>query len=395
MTMAPAHRRVLRLLASAAVIGVVGASLLTAGGSVAASTGPTTPVTIQTMDSCERALGSAQYLLTGGAGVSVVATTPAHSAQTVASGTCALQQGNCASFTTGCAQFLAVPYPGSYTFTETVTPPGNTSNPEGYAPCNGGSACRSERGAVTIDAAGTVTATVLNVYPDGTSVTYPIASRHSGRPSYAATAADPIVTHDFGLAPPGYKGAGQCDGDSDADDHSTGSPSSHCAYLPESSEASACQPYPWSCAFTTSTSSTTSAGTSSSSSSTTTSTSTTTTTTTTTTASTTTTSSSSSSTAPGCTTQTFTGSASSSATTSNYVLTSAAGPLTATVTWSPTAVVTLIVYDSSLTELGRSAASSSQPLSVSLANVAAGRYKVKVKDSSSAAVTFAVSVNHC
>jgi hypothetical protein len=58
-------------------------------------------------------------------------------------------------------------------------------------------------------------------------------------------------------------------------------------------------------------------------------------------------------------------------------------------------VVTLIVYDSSLTELGRSAASSSQPLSVSLANVAPGRYKVKVKDSSSAAVTFAVSVNHC
>src|SRR4029077_6068827 len=38
----------------------------------------------------------------------------------------------------------------------------------------------------------------------------------------------------------------QCDGDADADDHLTGSPSGHCDY-PESQEASACQPYPWSC----------------------------------------------------------------------------------------------------------------------------------------------------
>jgi hypothetical protein len=58
-------------------------------------------------------------------------------------------------------------------------------------------------------------------------------------------------------------------------------------------------------------------------------------------------------------------------------------------------VVTLIVYDSSLNELGRSAASSSEPQTVTLPNVAPGRYKVKVKDSSSPAVTFTLSVTHC
>jgi hypothetical protein len=57
-------------------------------------------------------------------------------------------------------------------------------------------------------------------------------------------------------------------------------------------------------------------------------------------------------------------------------------------------LVTLIVYDSSLTELGRSSASSG-PLTVSLPNVAPGRYKVKVKDSSSATVAFTLSVTHC
>jgi hypothetical protein len=57
--------------------------------------------------------------------------------------------------------------------------------------------------------------------------------------------------------------------------------------------------------------------------------------------------------------------------------------------------VTLIVYDSSLNELGRNLASGTGPLTVTFPNVAPGRYKVKVKDSSSPTVTFNLSVSHC
>jgi mucin-2 len=387
------RRRVLQMVASVSALAACSLALLLSGMGAAAASGPSTSVTIQTMDSCQEALGTAQYVLTGGAGASITATTPVHAAQRVASGTCALQQGNCATFTTGCARFLAVPYPGTYTFLETVTPPGNASNPEGYAPCNGGSACRSQKGTVTIDAAGVVKGTVLNVYPDNTSVTYPIASRHSGLTSYAGTPADPIVTHNFGLAPPGYNGASQCDGDSDADDHSTGSPSSHCRYLPESSEASACQPYPWSCTSTT-TSSTTSSG------STTTGTTTTTTTTTTSSSSTSTstsTTTSTTSTGSACatqTTQTFTGSTGANASTSEFIHPTAAGPFTATVSWTPLTAVDLIVYNSSLTVVGQTSGSSgSSSLTLNLPLDSSD--KVKVKNNGSQPISFTLSVTHC
>jgi mucin-2 len=392
MTMT-ARRRLLQVVASVSTLAACSLALLLGGVGSRAATGPTTSVTIQTMDSCQRALGSAQYVLTDGAGVNITATTPAHAPQTVSSGTCALQQGNCATITTGCAQFLAVPYPGTYSFTETVTPPGNTSNPEGYAPCNGGSACRSQRGTVTIDAAGVIKGTVLNVYPDSTAVTYPIASRHSGVTSYAGTPKDPIVTHNFGLAPPGYNGASQCDGDSDADDHSTGSPSSHCQYQPESSEASACQPYPWSCASTT-TSSTTSSG-STTTGTTTTTTSTTTTTTSTTT--TTTTTATTTSTGSGCTsqtTQTFTGTAGASSSTSEFIHPTAAGPFSATVSWNPLTAVDLIVYNSSLTVVGQTSGSSGS-LSLNLNLPLDSSYKVKVKNTGSQSISFTLSVTHC
>jgi hypothetical protein len=388
MTMT-ARRGVLQVVASVSALAACSLALLLSGMGAAAASGATTSVTIQTMDSCQRALGSAQYVLTDGAGVSITATTPVHAAQMVASGTCALQQGNCATFTTGCARFLAVPYPGTYTFLETVTPPGNASNPEGYAPCNGGSACRSQKGTVTIDAAGVVKGTVLNVYPDNTSVTYPIASRHSGLTSYAGTPADPIVTHNFGLAPPGYNGASQCDGDSDADDHSTGSPSSHCRYLPESSEASACQPYPWSCTSTT-TSSTTSSGSTTTSTTTTTTSSSSTSTSTSTTTSTT-------STGSACatqSTQTFTGSTGANASTSEFVHPTAAGPFTATVSWNPLTAVDLIVYNSSLTVVGQTSGSSGS-MSLNLNLPLDSSDKVKVKNNGSQSISFTLSVTHC
>jgi hypothetical protein len=209
-------------------------------GPGAAAPAPTrVAVWLQTMDSCESAIGGTRYLLTG-SGVSITAITPAASPAVVSSGPCPGQRGNCRTMTAGCATFANVPYPGSYTFRQTALAPGNTSNPYGYAPCNGGSACRWEMGKVTINSAGTIQATVLNVYPNDGAVTYPIASGHGRVAWYAGTAADPVVTHDFGLAPPGYDGQPQCDGDSDADDWSSGSPSSQCGYRPEIGEGSVC-----------------------------------------------------------------------------------------------------------------------------------------------------------
>jgi hypothetical protein len=390
--------RLLRLLLPAGILLASAVGMVMSGTQGRAATASaTTSITVQSMDSCKQALDGAGYLLTGdnvGSGLTV--TSSGSGRHSVSGGNCPVPRGSCRGGGTGCLTFTGVPAPGSYRIHAVTTPPANSSNPEGYAPCEGGSACRSEEAVVTVLADGSVRAQVNDVYPDGFVRVMP----GSGS-SYAGTAADPIVFHLFGL------GSGSCDGDHDADDHLTGSPSSHCAYSPEGGESSACQPYPWSCAFSTSTSSTTSTGTSTSSSSTTTTstTATTTTTTTTTTTDTTTTSTSTSpttttttttstSTAPACPTETFTGTASSSGTTSNFVQTAANGALTATVTWSPTALVTLIVYDSSLTELGRSSASSG-PLTVSLPNVAPGRYKVKVKDSSSATVAFTLSVTHC
>jgi hypothetical protein len=218
------------------------AGLAAGSAPVAAQAGGAT-IWVQTMDSCKQALGGAGYVLSGG-GISMSADAPASQKSRVASTpNCPLQQGDCATATTGCASFTGVPA-GTFTLRETRTPAADTSNPEGYAPCEGGSACRSEVATVTVDAGGGVRATVTNVYPDGVSVSWPSTSGRRGHSAYAATASDPVVFHDFGLAPPGR--SGQCDGDSDADDHLTGSPSGHCAY-PEDQEAAACKPYPWSC----------------------------------------------------------------------------------------------------------------------------------------------------
>jgi hypothetical protein len=220
------------------------------GSAVAAGAGPAAAsahrpggsggggVWIQTMDSCKQALGGAAYVV-GGSGVSITVTDASTGAGSVGiSAGCPLQQGNCAAGR-GCASFAA-PGPGTYTIRQTATPPGNATNPEGYAPCEGGSACRSEAATLTVGSGGGVSATVTAVYPDGTTVTWPSTG------SYAGTPSDPIVFHDFGLAAPGSAHNAQCDGDGDADDHLTGTPSSHCAY-PEAQEASACQPFPWSC----------------------------------------------------------------------------------------------------------------------------------------------------
>ncbi|MGH7749963.1 MAG: hypothetical protein ACREQ5_35120, partial [Candidatus Dormibacteria bacterium] len=232
----------------------------------AASTSGTTSITVQAMDSCKQALDGAGYVLTGdNLSSPLTASNSGNGRHSISGGNCPVPRGSCSGGGTGCLTFTGVPAPGTYRMHAVQTPPANSSNPLGYAPCEGGSACRSEEAVITVAADGGVKAQVTDVYPDSFVRVLPSSSG-----TYAGTSGDPIVFHMFGL------GSGSCDGDHDADDHLTGSPSGHCGYSPEGGESSACQPYPWSCAFSTTTSSTTSTGTSTSSSSTTTTTSSTT-----------------------------------------------------------------------------------------------------------------------
>lgn len=226
----------MRTLLAVAVVCACGLAVGVSSPRVPAATTPAASFWLQTMDSCKQALAGAAYDLSGdGVSLSVADSTTRGTRVVGTPLRCPLEQGNCSTASTGCVQFTDVP-PGTYRIIETRTPPANPTNPGGYAPCEGGSACRSEVVDVTVASGGQVSATVTNVYPDGVTVTWPQTGG-----SYAGTAADPIVVHDFGL------GSGSCDGDADADDHLTGSPSGHCGY-PEAEEPSApCQPYPWSC----------------------------------------------------------------------------------------------------------------------------------------------------
>jgi hypothetical protein len=223
----------LRIVLSTLVI--AGCSVAIGFSTVPAAATSTGSFWLQTMDSCKQALGGADYELSGG-GVTLTVSTPADRPHVVAPASgCPLQQGDCVAATYGCVQFSNVP-PGVYKIVQRTTPPANATNPEGYAPCEGGSACQSEVADVTVAPNGAVTGTVTAVYPDGTVKTWP----DNGGP-YSGATDDPLVIHDFGL------GAGSCDGDGDADDHLTGSPSSHCGF-PEAQEGTvACQPFPWSC----------------------------------------------------------------------------------------------------------------------------------------------------
>lgn len=172
---------------------------------------------VQTLDSCQIALPGAYFTLTGPGLTVPEGPTPGTHPVTIAQahGKCPVQRGNCSAYPTGCLSWmLPVPIIGTvhYQIKE-------TQSPANYAICTGGSVCPGGPVVVniTMPASGQPSATVYNVYPDGTSVTWP-----STGAAYTGTQTDPAVVHNFGL------GNGSCDGDNDADDHLTGSPSSHC-----------------------------------------------------------------------------------------------------------------------------------------------------------------------
>jgi hypothetical protein len=204
------------------VILVIVALLVTAAfkhTGVLATANRTAVVYVQTLDSCQHAMGGSSFQLTGnglkltagpapGSGVHVLIKQPTKSDN------CPIQRGSCSLTSVGCVTFtIPVPESGTatYTITETITAPKSV-------PCDGGSVCPDGpvTAALTINSVGVVSARVRNVDPDGTVVFWPTIG------TYAATLTDPIVVHDFML------GTGSCDGDHDEDDRLTGSPSRHC-----------------------------------------------------------------------------------------------------------------------------------------------------------------------
>jgi hypothetical protein len=390
----------IRLAAAGVVVALCGTAMLLPGSPVSVHASSTTAsVWLQTMDSCEQALDGASYQVIGDNGLDLSVSTPGSGKKAVVSGNCPVQHGDCSSTTTGCVHITGLP-PGSYRLHETATPPGNSSNPEGYAACNGGSACQRQETDITVSSSGSASGTTTNVYPDGTVAVYG---------PWPGSTSNPIVVHNFGLAPPGYGGASQCDGDGDADDHSTGSPSSHCQY-PESQESSACKPYPWSCTLglwtpptTTTTTTTTSTSTASSTTTTTTTTATTDTTSTdattstasTTTDSTTTTTSTSSTTSEGCgITVSVTGKLKKGSKKSYSLTTSAAGTLGADLTWTPGGTMRIQLLDHKSKVVTQSTVTGTS-LHLDGGMLAAGKYKIGLKLSGTKSVSYALAVGHC
>ena len=203
-------------------------------GSVHAA--PTVTVYLQVMDSCRQALPGANFTLVNPNGSTVALGPSAGSRRvSVGSGSCPLSRGNCASVSTGCVSWtITAPTSGTATYTLNENPsfdssdgfyenPAGSTSFSGFVPCNGGSACpgaldpsKAQSATFTVNSSGTVSSVTTNPYPDGKFSHYPSSG------SAAGTRSDPIVFHNFQL------GNGSCDGDSDADDHLTGSPSSHC-----------------------------------------------------------------------------------------------------------------------------------------------------------------------
>jgi hypothetical protein len=220
-------------------------------GSSASAAPATRSITVwsQALDSCRRAITGSTFQMTGpglpAAGVTqhdIRGTTQA-SVLIIPEGTgyCPYQQGNCTgSFSNTCLQWhLAVPASGTATYTLKIVTPAN-----GHAGCVGGSVCPSqslqqinrrtgvgpqifEYATIHVNSASACSAQVTNDNPNWTynksSVRiFPSASLHKGTAAYSCTQADPILFHESATHAAVSQSPNDCDGDNDADDHTTG-----------------------------------------------------------------------------------------------------------------------------------------------------------------------------
>jgi hypothetical protein len=368
------------------------------------ASGLTVTVWFQQQDSCRAAVAGGSFALQGN-GVSQFATPGGTGTKSVGVGSgCPAQGGDCLSTNTGCIAFALVPAPGTYTIRMSQIAPGNSANPGGYAACTGGSGCRSEVTNVTVAADGSIQATTTNVYPNTVVKTWPSPDPNTGQMFYAATQADPVLFHSFGL---GNFTLG-CDGDNDFDDNLTGSPSGKCAYTPEADEATAtlCPTYPWQCTLVAMPTPTpTTSGTPTPTPTDTPTPTPTDTPTPTPSATPTPTPSATPTPTPTATptptptpipgtSATFNDSPAAGTSVSHFIATSATGDMQCSVSWNPAiGPVSLIVYNSSLTVLAQ-ASGSSGSLSFILNNLPPGSYKVKVHNGAGSTITDALTVVH-
>jgi hypothetical protein len=237
-TMKQVLLRHLGCMAALALLTLVMASPFGGNGSAArAVTTPAKTVTvwIQVTDSCKQALSGGTFKVNGPGIANVITrSTSGTTLQSLKSSKgCPIQHGTCVKFATGCTTaVLNVPASGIATYTITIQQPApgrqqtkNSAYGENwtYAVCQGGSDCsKREVATVHVTTSGTVSATVLNTYPDGTIITWP--APHG---AFQGTQKDPIMFHEFGISQ--FSGPkNQCDGNHDADDYLTGSPGSHC-----------------------------------------------------------------------------------------------------------------------------------------------------------------------
>jgi hypothetical protein len=232
---------VLSLTVIALVVAFIYPGFSSSSSKAQAAGAPSRTITIwsQTLDSCRRAITGSTYNLAG-PGVNVtqrdlrVGAVPA-SVLIIAQGTgvCPVQQGNCASFANTCLQWhVAVPATGTSTYTlKIITPATN------HAGCVGGSVCPSpnlsslgtqifEYATIRINSAAACSAQVTNDNPNWTTNKssvriFPTAAQHRGA-AYACTPADPVVFHESATHAAVSLSPNDCDGDHDADDHTTG-----------------------------------------------------------------------------------------------------------------------------------------------------------------------------
>jgi hypothetical protein len=199
----------------------------------------------QALDSCRRAITGSTFNLTG-PGVNVTQRDFSTGAALLnplilaeGSGVCPVQQGNCVTFANTnlaptCLQWhVAVPASGTSTYTlKIVTPAPN------HAGCVGGSVCASpdlqhlgtqiyEFATITINSAGSCSAKVTNYNPNWTynksSVRiFPNSVTQHKAATYACTQADPVLFHESATHAAVSQSPNDCDGDNDADDHTTG-----------------------------------------------------------------------------------------------------------------------------------------------------------------------------
>jgi hypothetical protein len=207
----------------------------------AATAQNTVTLWLQATDSCKEGLSGASFSLVGASRLATVAPATRGTSRTTigsASSGCPITQGNCAQAATGCTEWnIPVPGAGSVTYTiveKTTNATANgitfTENPTGpggspllgFEACDGGSACHSESGIVTVRSSGSMSATVSNVAPDRSVQNYG---------PFAGTSNDPVLFHNYEVGSDTSDACVAHAGNVQMN-YGTGTQSGHCRYVP-------------------------------------------------------------------------------------------------------------------------------------------------------------------